>query len=405
MSQAGALARERRPLHFTAEAACYATGFFSLGLVPMMSLAVPLWAVTLGASPFVIGLAVGARSVLPLVLSIHGGVVMDRLGVRRVLFWLAGACILLAPLYPAVPTVPALIVLQLLFGLAQGLSWIGAQTQVGLLTKGSPTHTGRFSFASTAGTFLGPLAVGLAWDLLGPSGAFLGIALWCAALWLAIYFLPRPAADEARPARLRSWSELVPRLVDYRDALRLVAVPAVAFVVVATFSRIAAISIQGSFYTVYLESIDLSGAAIGALIATASIIASLSALFAGVLARRVPQTWVLIFSIALATAAMTATPFVAGLAQLGLLAALFGVGIGLTLPPILSILSQSVGSGRQGMSVGLRTTANRLASLVIPVIMGAAAHVFGLSGAFIVIGGALALVLAAMGWMIVRGRL
>ncbi len=103
-------AQERQPLTFKAEAACYATGFFSLGLAPMMSLAIALWAVTLGAAPLVIGLAVGARSLLPLILSIHGGVVMDRLGVRRVMFWLAGACILPAPLYPALPSLTALVI-------------------------------------------------------------------------------------------------------------------------------------------------------------------------------------------------------------------------------------------------------------------------------------------------------
>lgn len=42
----------------------YIAGFFSLGIVPMSTVAVPLWALQLGAEPFLIGLAVAARALL-----------------------------------------------------------------------------------------------------------------------------------------------------------------------------------------------------------------------------------------------------------------------------------------------------------------------------------------------------
>lgn len=404
----GAAASRKHVLSPAAEAACYATGFFSLGLVPMMSLAVPLWCLELGAAPYLIGIAVGARSVLPFLLSIHGGVVMDRLGVRRVMFWLAGVCIVLVPLYPLLRSVVALIALQLVFGLAQGLSWVGAQTQIGQLTKGSPSHAGRFSFAATAGTFGGPPLVGLAWDGFGPWGAFLLVAFWCLALWIAIHGLPRPNGG-GEPSQATSgavgWRDLVPRASDYRAALELLAIPAVGFVVIATFVRIGTLSVQGSFYTVYLESIALSGTAIGSLVAIASVVGSLTSLLAGPLARRIRPPWILIWAIGLSAAAMTATPFLETLAPLAVLAVLFGTGIGLTLPPILSILSLGAGPSRQGLSVGLRTTANRLASLVVPVAMGLLASLSDLRLAFLITGAALALILAWMVRLIVRHRL
>jgi MFS family permease len=405
MTSSGPTPDRRRAHGLATETACYATGFFSLGLVPMMSLAVPLWSVALGASPFMIGLVVGARSVLPLLFSIHGGSVMDRLGVRRVLLWLAASCMLLAPLYPVLPWVPALVALQLAFGLAQGLSWVGAQAETGRLTRGSPTHAGRFSFASTAGTFAGPLVLGLAWDLLGPTGAFLTAALWCTGLWIAVYFLPRQATTEHAASFGERRRGLLPRFTDYRDAALLLAMPAVGLVVIATFGRIAAISIQGSFYTVYLETIGLSGTQIGALIATSALVGSFAALLTGPLSRTMRLSWLLIGAIGLSVSAMTATPFLVSVAPLAGLAVLFGAGIGLTLPPILSILARSAGPGRQGLGVGLRTTANRLASLVIPVAMGAAADLFGLVGAFLAVGAGLALALVVMGIVITRHRL
>lgn len=390
------------PLDPVTEAACYASGFFSLGLVPTMWIVVPLWALELGASPLEIGLVIGARALLPLMFSIHGGVVMDRLGVRRIMFWLAGACILLVPLYPLMPWVPALIFLQLLFGLTQSLAWIGAQIQIGELTAGSPVHSGRFSFASVAGTFAGPLVAGVAWDTLGPYGAFAAVAAWCAAMWVSIRFLPAAEAGAENPPVRFSLAVLAPRLKDYVDAAKFAAVPAVALVVIAAFGRIGAVSVQGSFYPVYLESVAFSGTVIGGLIATSSLVGALSALLNGLLARYLSQSWILIGAIALSVIAISVTPFFVSLVALAGLAVLFGFGVGLTLPPVLTILSRAAGPARQGLGVGVRGTANRFAALVVPVSMGVLADLFDMQTAFLVVGAAMAVTLLIMSLMVIR---
>lgn len=391
-----------RPLDPVTEAACYASGFFSLGLVPTMWIVVPLWALELGASPLEIGLVIGARALLPLMFSIHGGVVMDRLGVRRVMFWLAGACILLIPLYPLIPWVPALIFLQLLFGLTQSLTWIGAQTQIGELTAGSPVHSGRFAFASVAGTFAGPLVAGIAWDSLGPYGAFAAVALWCVAMLVSVRFLPEADPGARTPPVRFSLAVLAPRLKDYVDAAKFAAAPAVALVVVAAFGRIGAVSVQGSFYPVYLNSIDYAGTIIGGLIATSSLVGALSALLNGALSKIVSQSWILIGAIALSVVAISVTPFFVSLAALAALAVLFGFGVGLTLPPVLSILSRAAGPSRQGLGVGVRGTANRCASLVVPVSMGVLVDFFDMQTAFLVVGAAMMVILVAMSLMVIR---
>lgn len=163
--------------------AAYAAGFFSLSLVPMSSLVVPLWALSLGAPPWLIGVAVASRSVLPFLLSIHGGAMMDRLGTRRLMLIFTGAGALLTLLHPLLPWIGALIALQLIVGWAQGMGWIGAQTKIARLTRGSAAYAARFSFVTTAGTFLGPLAAGVAWDVFGAWGAFVLIAAWGACLF------------------------------------------------------------------------------------------------------------------------------------------------------------------------------------------------------------------------------
>ena len=98
--------------------AVYVAGISSLGLVPMASVVVPLWAIEIGTPPVLMGLALGARSLLLVFFSIHGGALIDRLGTRRISILAAATAAIVAPLYPVMPTVAALIVLQLILGLA-----------------------------------------------------------------------------------------------------------------------------------------------------------------------------------------------------------------------------------------------------------------------------------------------
>ena len=118
------------------ECAIYGIGGFSTTMHFMAMTIVPLWVVQLELSPFWLGLVLGCRPVLPLFLSIHVGALLDRIGVRRVMLFFAilGMC---APLlYPALPWVWAIVLAQLLWGLADTTSWIGAQALVGKMMGG-----------------------------------------------------------------------------------------------------------------------------------------------------------------------------------------------------------------------------------------------------------------------------
>ncbi len=55
----------------------YGSGLFSDGATNVV---VPLWVLYLEPSPLAFGIVIGARSFLPFLFSIHGGVLMDRLG-------------------------------------------------------------------------------------------------------------------------------------------------------------------------------------------------------------------------------------------------------------------------------------------------------------------------------------
>lgn len=378
----------------------YIAGFFSLGIVPMSTVAVPLWALQLGAEPFLIGLAVAARALLSVFFSIHGGALMDRLGVRRIMIVSAVAIMVVGPLYPFVPWIEAVIGLQIILGFAQGLAWMGAQTQVSHLTRDDPAIIGRFAFVTTSGNFIAPLAVGLTWDFVGPTGAF-GLIGLCG-LGIAIAAAMMPADAPPDQAGRNSLKDLMPRMRDYAEAFRMTMMPTIGFVVAASFLMTTIYGVRHSFYTVYLESIGLTGTLIGVLFAAGSLTASIFALAVAPSRKHAPANWVLLGAIAVSTIGITVTPLMTQFSPLLAVAMFWGIGGGLAFPLTLYILSRIVTPEQQGLSVGIRTTVNRSAGFMAPLIMGAIAQAFDIQTSFLVIGGAIMFGIAILAFWLAR---
>ena len=127
--------------------AIFATGFFSLSQIPMLTLIVPLWALEIGASAFWIGMAISMRALLSLFFSIQIGAIMDRVGTRKVTLFLALSGSIIVLLYPLFPSITGILILQVIVGFLHVATWIGAQALVGRLTKGEPHMMGRFTLS------------------------------------------------------------------------------------------------------------------------------------------------------------------------------------------------------------------------------------------------------------------
>ncbi|MCZ6848785.1 MAG: MFS transporter [Alphaproteobacteria bacterium] len=368
------------------QAAVYATGLFSSTQTVLVAVVLPLWLLHLNASPVMIGFALGSFNLLPFLFSVHGGALMDRLGPRRVMiaFAVMGAATPL--LFPVLPFIWAVFVLQMIGGLASTMGWVGAQTLIGQLMKGSPRHAGRFTAICVLGNMVGPPLAGAGWDFIGPWGAFGVLFAWTALQLLAVFALPPAAGDQvAEPHGRLKARDLKPEIRSYTAAFRLLALPMVAFVVMLSMVRITGYSIQGSFYVVYLNGHGITGTAIGLLMATGAVAAAAGALGAAPLARMMHSSWLLVVTALLSVLAMTVTPLL-GLYVLFLAAQVArGASAGMSTPLIISQLSHAVGPD-QGKAVGLRTMMNRLTSTVTPMVMGALVAWVGLDGSFLVVG-------------------
>jgi len=375
----------------------YAVGMFSQGVVPMATLLLPLYMLQLGASAIDIGIAAGCRSALSLLFSIQTGILVDRVGGRTMMLWSALAAVALAPLHPLTGWIPILTLLQLPLGLSHATVWIGAQTQINVLTSGDPRHVSRFTFLSTTGNFIAPLLVGVAWDHFGVWGGYLTFTAWAACMVGAVLLLPRDQFPTDRPrAGMRA---ITPRISDYADAFRMLRDPAVAFTIACSGYAGVLFAVRNSFVPVYLESISLSGTTIGFILGVSSLLGSVAGLSIPLFLRFMKTRTFVIAMLAVGTVAISATPLTANVAAILAITCAYSAGMGMTFPVLISFLSRSIPREQQGMSAGLRVTGNRCAAVSIPIIMGAMVEAWALAVSFLAVGGAVLAAIAATAWL------
>ncbi|MDH3241312.1 MAG: MFS transporter [Alphaproteobacteria bacterium] len=387
---------------------CYGMGLFSMGLMDVLLFIVPLWALYLGASATEVGIVAGARSVVPFILAIHGGVLMDRLGTKRIMAASAIAVIVSAPLYPGMPWIPAVIVLQLITGYATTIAWVGAQTVMAQVCRGDTGYLGTFNFASRIGTFLAPVLMGLLWDFTNAWFTFLFVSLWAAALLTFTLLTPEiespeeprepmAAADGPRPglgARLRALS---PKPADYVQTFALLLIPAIAISMAGGFLRNTTSAVQGSIYVVYLNEVGLTGTAIGALFAAIEGASAIGSLLAGRSQRVIKPYSLMLTTTALGIILINGTPLLGGIFALLMGAQLLrGVIQGINQPVLFGIQARAAGRTRQGATVALRVTLNRLVSIVVPPVMGIIADTAGIAMSFYWLGGVLLVMTAGL---------
>lgn len=349
-----------------------------------MTLIVPLWALDIGASAFWIGMAIAVRALLAMVFAIQTGALMDHLGARRVTLALAIMSCGFVLLYPLVPSIAGILGMQLIVGFLHLACWIGAQALVGRLTKGAPDMMGHFSFLTTLGNFLGPLLAGLAWQYFGEWGAFGMVSIWSFALILTIIAVPK-SLDSGAAAKVTP-QDFIPRWAHYAAGFGLLRVPMVAYVIVISAILAGTYAMRHTFLAVYLESIDFSGGEIGFVVGSIALAGAGAGLAVGRLSRWIAPHWLVLAGTVLATISFCLAPLFSGFWSLLTIACATGVCSGTAFPMILSVLTRAAGTEQQGLSVGLRSTMNRTASLTVPVTMGVIVGATSLATGFFVMG-------------------
>lgn len=318
----------------------------------------------LGASATGVGLAVGAYSATNLPANILGGVLLDRIGRRRVtiLGFLLAAVAVLG--YSLATTVGGFIAIRATHGVAGGVLVTAVFAVAGDRTRAGRAGRsfGRFGALIGAAWVVGPALAGVVRQTAGTDVVFQMIAglllLGALITALCIHDVARDEAEDATAgddAGDAAGDVAVGDELSRGRAMReLAARPTVRRALVATVAWMAAVSILAAFLPETAESLGAPASAVGGLFTAYAVMAGL--LMLSPLSGRVDRhgadgmiaTGLTIIAVALV--AMLAAP---DLTTLVLASALFGTGYGLIFPAVTGAVSLAATTRTRGRAFGL----------------------------------------------------
>lgn len=353
----------------------YATGAFGLAMNAMLAFLVPLRADELGASLPVIGVLVGMKALMEALLSVPLGRVIDRVGARRAFQVGAAGSAVVALGLSASPTVWALFVCQALLGVTRPLGWVGSQTYVAALdaADGGTVHTGRFSFVSNLGQIVGPLAAGAVAQVAGYRAAFLVLFVYAAACAGIGLLLPNlretRAPKEGAGATLgETWGLLRERRIQVAMLL--------------TFVRLWNPNVFTAFFPLFLVTNGLPAGLAGSVVSAMGATATGVTLLTGRLSRHASPELLTALALSCGALGLAIAPFTTELPFVYLPAMGVGIGQGLSLPLLITIVSGAAPPGRRGLALGLRSSVNQTAATIGPMVGGPLIQALGVGLGF-----------------------
>ena len=334
---------------------------------------VSLSAINQGATPLAVGLLMSLYAVIPMLLAVHAGRLVDRVGAFRPIA-IAGSVLAVGMLLPfASHDMPMLYVSAAIVGTAFMMQHIALNHVIGNLGEPSerPVNFSWFALGYSVSGTLGPLLAGFAIDLLGHRIAFALLALPVAA-GTALLLWKRNAIHVPRSTHERKTDAPPPSVADLLRNPRLLPV--------FLFSGLLATG--WDMYTfvipIYGTSIGLSPSMIGIVMSTFALATFLVRLGMPVVARRLSEWTVVCAALLIAGTAYSLFPLATQVPALITLSMLLGLGLGCAQPMIMSALYAASPPGRQGEVVGMRTTMINASQTFMPLAFGAVGTALGM---------------------------
>lgn len=333
---------------------------------------VSLYALSLQSSPLTVGTLVSLYSLLPMLLSVSAGRMIDRVGTRRPLFW-SSLALAFGVGFPALfPGLPTLYLACMVIGMAFMFFHIAVQNAVGAL-GGPQDRTVNFSWLAlgfSISGFLGPTVSGLAIDGAGYRVTFAILAASAVVPALALAVM-KPSLASAHPGRAPGGS--LRDLLGKRELRRV-------FVV----TGILAMAWDLFFFVIpiYGTTIGLSASTIGAILGSFALATFLVRLVLPWLARKLPEWQLVSATLFIAGAAYALLPLVRTVPLIAALAFLLGLGLGASQPSLMSLIQHSTPQGRLGESLGVRTTVMNMSHTLLPLLFGGVGTALGMGPVF-----------------------
>ncbi|HUX23991.1 MAG TPA: MFS transporter [Burkholderiales bacterium] len=346
----------------------------------------------LHASDFTVGALLSSYALLPMLIAVSAGRLVDRSGARWPLFG-ASAAVALGTLLPFVwPRLEVLFIASTLIGTGFMMCHVAVSQVVGGLGR-AEDRAANFSWLAlgfSVSSSLGPLVTGFAIDSLGYGYTFLLLFLFPLAplivLWRNRSPLPRaPSRQSAGGA------SHVMDLLRERPLRR---------VLVASGLLNMAWDLYTFSMPIYGSRLGLSASTIGVVMGSFALAIFAVRLLLPIVIRLVTPWRVIIAALLVAAAVYCLFPLFPNVPMLVALSCALGLGLGCSQPMVMALLYNSCPSGRQGEAVGVRTTVMNASSTTLPLASGALGSALGIRPVF----WAMAAVLAAGAYFVRRHR-
>jgi len=344
-----------------------------------------------GLSPALIGPMIALFALMPMLVGVRLGRLIDRVGVRQPLT--AGA--LLASVGAAVcavlPHPLVLAAMALVVGLSHVAFSLGTQHAAGEL--GGPARRAAnfnlLTMAFSVSGLLGPPLAGFVIDHHGHRAAFAVLSLLALGVTLACRLFPfekhlppgatpglhtpdRPGTGSPPPGGARGWRASLELLGDLRFRQLLLALLVVS----------AAWEAFQFLIPLHAHAIGLSAGSVGLAIASFSAGSLTIRLLMSRLLPWLTSTQWLLLALALCVLGYALLPFSSVLPMMMAMSFLLGIGPGIGLPLTLASLHAASPAGRVGEAAGLRVMLQSFQQIVLPVIVGLLAALLGVRPLF-----------------------
>jgi predicted MFS family arabinose efflux permease len=335
---------------------------------------VSLYAIHLHASPFTVGALMSSFALLPMLLAVSAGRLIDRVGARWPLFG-ASLAVALGILLPYIwPSLATLFAASTIIGTGFMVFHVGVNQVVGTIGRPQDRAT-NFSWLalgfSTSGS-LGPLLTGFAIDTIGHAQTFL-LLFFFPLVPLVVLWLNRPALPRARERRADAGQARIIDLLRSRDLRRV-------------FIASGLLSMGWDLYTfvipIYGSRIGLSASTIGVIMGTFAVATFAVRLVMPLLARRMREWPTITAALLISAGSYCLFPFFTSVPLLMAVSFVLGLGLGCAQPMVMALLYATSPPGRQGEAVGVRTTVMNASSTTLPLAFGALGAALGMGPVF-----------------------
>ena len=374
----------------------YATCGFPITLIQMNMFLVPLRARELDTPLEMIGIIVGAASLLGMALAVPAGSLADRIGARRS-FLIAALCnVVISACLTVTDSYWVILFLQLLRGIPHSMAWVASQTYATSIGRPDErsTITARFSFATNISGLVGPLVIGLVAQFLGFRYGFAFLAIHALLNFFVWLVLPDVASGRRATGEAGGGAG-----AGYGVALKLLTIRAAQIAITLTFLRLWISAGWQAFFPLYLTEQGYAPALIGLVISASGIVSAVTTLWAGWVARRTTNELGTAAALGIGAAGVALSPYLLFVPLVFMPSGLIGIGMGMSMPLVLNILSDEVPRERRGVAMGMRTTANQGGALVAPVAVGFIVGAAGVATGFLF---AALFCWAGLGWCVWR---